>query len=302
MSEPTPPICSYEGSDYQQRFWEEGGRAYEDAAEAVALKRLLPESGDLMLELGAGAGRNTPRYRNYKRVALLDYSRTQVKQARQRLGESDRFLFIAADIYHLPFVSGLFDGATMIRTLHHMADPQLALAQVARVMGPEGVFILEFANKRNLKAMLRYLVGKQSWSPYTHKPVEFAALNFDFHPKAVRNYLHQAGFAIERQLSVSHFRVGYLKRHVPTRLLVGLDALFQWTGELLQVSPSIFSRCRAVEDKPKAAPDAFFQCPACGSSLGGSAQDLFCEECGHEWEYRDGIYDFRLNPPEESIN
>jgi hypothetical protein len=40
-----PPVCNYEGSDYQERFWEKGGRSYEDAVEAVALKRLLPPSG-----------------------------------------------------------------------------------------------------------------------------------------------------------------------------------------------------------------------------------------------------------------
>ena len=55
----TPPVCDYEGSDYQDRFWEEGGRAYEDGAEVLALKRLLPKGGRHLLELGAGAGRNT---------------------------------------------------------------------------------------------------------------------------------------------------------------------------------------------------------------------------------------------------
>ena len=44
-----PPICNYEGSDYQQAFWEKGGRAYEDQAEAIALKKLLPKNGKLML-------------------------------------------------------------------------------------------------------------------------------------------------------------------------------------------------------------------------------------------------------------
>ena len=65
-------------------------RAYEDAVEAVALKRLLPKSGELMLELGAGAGRNTPRYAGYKRVVLVDYSRTQLEQAQARLGTSEQ--------------------------------------------------------------------------------------------------------------------------------------------------------------------------------------------------------------------
>lgn len=139
---PTPPVCSYEGSDYQQSFWEDGGRDYEDAAEAVALQRLLPNAGSLMLELGAGAGRNTPRFHMYDKVVLLDYSRTQLEQAQQRLGSDPRYVFVAADVYRLPFVDGLFDGATMIRTLHHMVEPQLALRSVRRVLAQKALLSL----------------------------------------------------------------------------------------------------------------------------------------------------------------
>ena len=295
MSEQTPPVCSYEGSDYQQRFWDEGGRAYEDAAEAIALKRLLPRQGEFMLELGAGAGRNTPRYDQYQRIALLDFSRSQLEQAQARLGESARYLYIAADVYRLPFVSGVFDGATMIRTLHHMADPELALAEVRRVMTPGSTFILEFANKRNLKAILRYLFGRQDWSPYTQEPVEFAELNFDFHPKAILRYLQETGFQFEKQLTVSHFRVGFLKRCIPARILAGLDALLQWTGGIIQISPSVFTKSTADENGRKPAEGVLFQCPACGSPLEGLAQDLQCQKCGEVWEYRNGIYDFRMS-------
>lgn len=293
MSKKTPPVCSYEGSDYQQRFWDAGDRTYEDAVEAIALKRLLPKEGQFLLELGAGAGRNTPRYQGYQRVALLDYSRTQLAQARDRLGQSDRYLYVAADVYNLPFIAGRFDGATMIRTLHHMADPVLALSQVARVMAPRGTFILEFPNKRNLKAIFRYLLGRQSWNPFSKNPVEFARLNFDFHPKAVRDYLRKVGFNIESQLTVSHFRVGFLKRHIPFRILAGLDSLLQWTGAVIQVSPSVFTRCRSG-DEGSADSEGLFQCPACGSKLPGQGHSLTCTGCGQTWEYRDGIYDFRL--------
>jgi hypothetical protein len=71
-----PPICNYEGSDYQERFWEKGGRSYEDAVEAVALKRLLPPSGKMLLELGAGAGRNTLRYAGLKSNPARLFSHT----------------------------------------------------------------------------------------------------------------------------------------------------------------------------------------------------------------------------------
>jgi SAM-dependent methyltransferase len=292
------PVCSYEGSDYQTSFWEKGNRAYEDGCEAVALRRLLPVSGRRMLELGAGAGRNTPRYAGYQEVTLVDYSRTQLEQARARLGESPRYRYVAADIYHLPFVPAAFDGATMIRTLHHMAQPRQALDQVRAALAGGSVFILEYANKLNLKAMLRYSLGKQPWNPFSPEPVEFAALNYDFHPATVRAWLQGSGFAVERQLTVSHFRIGLLKRIFPTRFLVWLDSGAQLTGDLWQFSPSVFARCSAIGPAQPLPEESQFRCPACGHSpLPDTAPEIVCPACLRSFPVKDGIYDFRLDPP-----
>ena len=51
------PVCDYEGSDYRTRFWENQGREYEDGAERVALRRLMPPSGENLIDIGAGFGR-----------------------------------------------------------------------------------------------------------------------------------------------------------------------------------------------------------------------------------------------------
>ena len=291
----TPPVCDYEGSDYQASFWDKGGREYEDRTEAIALKRLLPKSGQLMLELGAGAGRNTPRYAGFERIVLLDYSRTQLEQARQRLGTSDKYVYVAADVYRLPFVDGLFDAATMIRVLHHMSDAPKALGQVKQVLGPGAAFILEFANKLNLKAILRYWLGGQKWSPFSQEPVEFVELNFDFHPAAIRRWLKELGFTIERTLTVSHFRTGFLKRAIPTSLLVFLDSIFQWTGALFQLTPSVFVRAVTGGQSSSAPrPVSIFKCPECGNvDLVDRTDALECPGCRSRWEFKDGIYDFR---------
>ncbi len=291
-----PPVCDYEGSDYQTSFWERGGRAYEDSAEAVALRRLLPsEGGRLLLEIGAGAGRNTPRYRGYERIVLTDYSLTQLQQAKARLGESERYIYAAANVYRLPFVDGLFDAATMIRVLHHMADAPLALREIRRVMEPGGVFILEYANKQNLKAILRYLLKQQSWSPFTPEPVEFVSLNFDFHPRMVRAALKESGFALQRQLTVSHFRIAPLKRLLPTRLLVWMDSVAQLTGDWWQLSPSVFTRSIAAGETPLATEGTFFRCPACGGTdWHETSAAMECQSCGRVWPVVDGIYDFRV--------
>jgi ubiquinone/menaquinone biosynthesis C-methylase UbiE len=299
----TPPVCDYEGSDYQTSFWDKGGRAYEDRTEAIALERLLPKKGRILLEVGAGAGRNTPRYGGFERVVLLDYSRTQLEQAQQRLGQSPRYFYVAADVYRLPFVDGLFDGATMIRVLHHIVDVPRALLQVKNVMRPGGTFILEFANKLNLKAIFRYWLGRQKWSPFTLEPVEFVKLNFNFHPNAIRYWLDQFDFTIQKTLALSHFRIGWLKRIVPTGVLVFLDSILQWTGALWQLTPSVFVQSirgkrqtiHGEETVPRITSlAAFFKCPDCGFlQLDDRKTYLECLSCKKKWEVKDGIYDFR---------
>ena len=304
----TPPICDYEDSDYQTSFWDQGAREYEDRTEAIALKRLLltpvladgaRESGQLLLELGAGAGRNTPRYHGFERIVLLDFSRTQLEQAQARLGKSEKYVYVAADVYRLPFVDSLFDAATMIRTLHHMADAPKALGQVKNVLGPGGVFILEFANKLNLKAIFRYLFGRQKWSPFTLEPVEFVKLNYDFHPKAVKNWLKDLGFKIEKTLTLSYFRIGFLKRFVPTGVLVFLDSITQWTGALWQLSPSVFMKAakrdaRSVQRQRQDNILLYFKCPDCGHTpLVEKENYLECSGCQKKWRFKDRIFDFR---------
>jgi SAM-dependent methyltransferase len=287
-----PPVCDYEGSDYQQRFWGAGERAYEDRVEAIALARLLPPGGGRLLEIGAGAGRNTARYEGFEQVVLLDYSRSQLQQAQARLGGGQSYLYVVGDAYRLPFGPAVFDAATMIRTLHHMARPDRALSQAAAVLRTAAPFILEYANKRNLKAILRWALGRQPWRPFGMAPVEFAELNFNFHPAAVRGWLEAAGLREERRLAVSSLRLGILKRSVPLMWLVGLDSAWQGIGGLWPLSPSVFVRARMVLERPEGA--QFWRCPACRSTdLAHGERGLRCRSCGRLWGVADGLYDFR---------
>ncbi len=291
------PVCDYEGYAYQE-FWE-SGRDYEDAVERIALRRLLPPRGGRLAEIGAGYGRLLPLYAGYREVVLVDHALSQLEEARRRWGPAGPgghppYTYVAADFYNLPFLQGSFDTAVMVRALHHASDAPAVLSAVAGILASRGTFVLEFANKRNLKAILRYIIGKQSWSPFDRQPIEFMPLHFNFHPDWVLEHLAAGGMEIEAQRTVSHFRVGLLKRLVPTRLLAGLDGLFQPTGSLWQLTPSVLVRSVAPRGQAPLREAGIFRCVACGSGpLTQQPAALTCAACGALYSADDGIYDLR---------
>ena len=290
----TPPVCDYEGSGYRTDFWEGRGRDYEDLTERAALRRLLPASGRRVAHLGAGFGRMSGELSAFEQVIVLDYSRTMLREAQVHLGSGGRYVYVAADIYRLPLADGSCDAAVMERVIHHMADVPAALRQIRAILAPGALFILEYANKRNLKAILRYAMHRQAWNPFDQEPVEFAALNFDFHPAYMARCLREAGFRTERRLALSYFRLGLLKEHIPLRLLVTLDRLLQPTGQIAPFSPSVFTRNVAVGAHPPAALDGpLFKCIHCGAPLRHEERVVACPEGHGRWALRDGIYDFK---------
>jgi SAM-dependent methyltransferase len=296
----TRPVCDYEGSDYRTRFWENEDRAYEDLAERIAIRRLLPPRGRRLLEIGTGFGRLVDLYQGYERVLLLDYSKSLLREAQQQLGQDSRYTYIAADLYRIPLADGLVDTTCMVRVMHHVADVPGALAQIYRVLRPGGTFVLEFANKRHLKSIARYLARRQAWNPFDPEPVEFVPLNYDFHPCWMRARLREQGFAIERTRTVSHLRAAFLKRLVPARALAALDGAVQWTGRWWTLTPSVFVRARAQHagaQSGRAAdddPSTLFRCPECGEGRWQEAgSELRCLGCGARWAIDDGIYDFK---------
>ncbi len=292
------PICDYEGSAYRTDFWGRG-RSYEDAVERAALRRLLPPAGKRLVDIGGGYGRLMPLYNGYDDVVIFDYALSQLRQAQALWGESGpdgkpHYIYVAGDFYRLPFACGMFDTVTMVRTLHHAVDVPAVLSGIARVLARDGTLVMEFANKRNLKAILRHLARRQDWSPFARAPVEFVDLNFDFHPVWIAEQLSAVGLRIRDRIPVSHFRVELLKRLVPTGLLATLDRLCQPIGSLYPLSPSVFLRCVVEEPRGVASDDAFFRCPACGATeMSEGEEHLICLACETRYAVRDGIYDFK---------
>lgn len=299
----SPPVIDYEGSQYETDFWVGRGRAYEDAVERIALRQLLPPSGRRIAEIGAAFGRLVDLYQGYEQIILLDYSRSQLQTAAQRLGGDPRYVFVAGNIYSLPFVDGILDTLVMVRVMHHLANVPDALSELKRVMHSQSSAVVEYANKRNLKALVRWWSKRQDWSPHALEPVEFVKLNFDFHPDWMSERLYEANFLVKEQFAVSHFRLGLLKQTVPTAFLAEMDRLLFGVGGRYPVSPSVFVQLQVQRTTAQPAQIStnpndvtqLFRCPKCNSTpLHKTEEDsLLCTSCKSRYTKKLGVWDFK---------
>ena len=103
------------------------------------------------LDAGSGAGTYTRFLASQgRRVTAMDYSIPTVRKARQRGGE--QVAWVAADVTHLPFADGTFDGALCFGVMQALASPHDALREIRRVLVPGGVLWVDALNARCVAA------------------------------------------------------------------------------------------------------------------------------------------------------
>ena len=227
---------------YRDAFW--ASRAYEDLCDRVALRALLPATGQQLLDVGAGFGRLADEYGGFGHVTLVDASPAMIGAARERIGSDPRFTIVQADAGHLPVASASMDVVVAVRLILHMRNPEVVFAEVARVLRPGGLFVLEFPNRRHLLARLRYLARRQAWSPDDADPHEYREGHFSHQPATVVRQLRGAGLAPASRRAVSLFRSARLKSLVPARSLARLEAPLQAPLGRLAPSPSLYIASR----------------------------------------------------------
>lgn len=108
-------------------------------------RTIAPRPGMRILDLGAGTGTSSePLADAGADVVPADFSEGMLAEGRRRRPDMP---FTHADAMDLPFEDASFDVTTISFALRNVADPALALREMARVTRPGGLLVLcEFSS------------------------------------------------------------------------------------------------------------------------------------------------------------
>lgn len=85
---------------------------------------------------------NASRFPASCRFYLMDLSIGMLRGGRREIGEDDsRFSYFSGDAQYLPFEAAQFDRVTANHMLYHVPSIELGVAECARVLKPDGLFM-----------------------------------------------------------------------------------------------------------------------------------------------------------------
>ncbi len=224
------------------RYWD--GRDYENAAERVAIKRLLRgKTFKHAADIGGGYGRLCIFLKKYAdKVTLAEPSQQQLDIAKDFLKDHpdiERKLTQADD---LKFKDKSLDLITMIRVMHHLPDPSQEFSELARVLSDDGYLVLEVANYAHGRNRLKHLLkgSKLPTEPVDIRTKESDIAFVNHNPKTVIRQLAHAGLKVEKVLSVSNLRSPGLKKIVPKSVMLSIEKIMQPVLARTYFGPSVF--------------------------------------------------------------
>jgi ubiquinone/menaquinone biosynthesis C-methylase UbiE len=104
-----------------------------------ARREVVPEATGDVLEVGVGTGLNFGLYRDVRSLAGVDPDPYMLERARPRAAELPFPVELhQAGAERMPFADARFDTAVVTFTLCTIPDPKAALAEVRRVLKPNG--------------------------------------------------------------------------------------------------------------------------------------------------------------------
>lgn len=132
-----PAMSQIERAFCKTALWRGG------TGQAVLGSLPLDRLGHDVLEIGSGSGDIAARLRQANpdlAITATDFDPVMVRTAARRLGAFGNVTVRGADATDLPFADDSFDSVLSCLMLHHVVEWEKAIAEIARVLRPGGVF------------------------------------------------------------------------------------------------------------------------------------------------------------------
>jgi len=237
----------YDGGDYNYlKYW--NGRDYENAAEEIAINKFLKSKRfKHAVDVGGGYGRLCLLLEKYAdNVTLAEPSKKQLDIAKDYLKGHKRIQMELMQADSLKFKDNSIDLITMVRVMHHLPEPSKEFNELHRILNKDGYLVLELANYSHFRNRIKHLVKGQKLpinpvdvrSKQNQHKEEIAFVNHN--PNTIIKQLDEAGFSVEKILSVSNLRSPGLKKIIPYVVMVKFERIMQPMLARMYFGPSIF--------------------------------------------------------------
>jgi len=176
-------------------IWKDQATAapYAGGNDRIDLAIRVVDPGKRFLDLGCSDGvlaeQLTSRFAD---TYGLDISETALAVARKR---GIQTFHVNVDLEPLPFENGYFSAITCLDLIEHVFEPDVLLAEIARVLAPGGSLYIAFPNMRYIIHIKQLLGGK---FPKTSGDTAYSYDGGHLHyytPADVRNMLARHGLA-----------------------------------------------------------------------------------------------------------
>lgn len=227
-------------------YWR--GREYENAAEELAIRRLLKDKHfHHAVDVGGGYGRLSTVLENYAdKVTLAEPSVQQLDLADDYLRGHPKIERKKLQADNLGYADSSIDLLSMVRVMHHLPDPIPEFKELARVLSEDGYLILEVANYTHFENRLKHILrGKK----FPAEPVDIRSRKnkredsiafVNHNPRTVVKQLAHVNLRVEKILSVSNLRNPGIKRIVPRSIMLKTEQLMQPLLAKSFFGPSVF--------------------------------------------------------------
>lgn len=281
---------------------------HEDLLERKLISTNIKD-GQIAVDLGGGYGRLTDLLlRRFKYVILMDFSERNIERAAKNI-DSDRILFILADVRNPPLMEGSVDFIMSIRVMHHypeldflgfivskLAEGGSFLFNVNNISSP--IFALHMMKNlaRNRKVGLNYFNTRP-------QGISDSRSNRDVYFIKYRNLLESVPRTcrVERAIGTGLFHnstIESLSDYLNIERLTSFELRLAKVIKIASLYPDVFLLLNNEAEgkaQPVESPLEIVRCVVCGSTLRREDNTFVCERCGKKYALKGRILDMR-NP------